>query len=1276
MRTVRVQNVPLRLALCWGLIFVCNITRTAAAANPCPAGESYRNLTQQCEACPDKYFKAQAGSHSCSPCASDRALWYAVTSALPRTSASACTCVEGFTTAYDGTTATIISCTPQACGPGMFRQEIGAVCTLCPAGSIKPGSGDSGCVPCPAPLVANAARTGCQAAAGFSACATNYDGIGALQATKVLLKSIPASSGTSLQTSFDDATRYAWTYRLVFEYCPAPISGDGSVSLIFLQNGCQYYSSGSNFFFASSSGVLRRPVQYSTCAMPVISTGTGHCPSGYRVDIYGSYYDFYCYPCPAGTSTQDAIQADTCLPCAPGSYQNATGQSACVSCPRGSYQPASGATACVACDAATTFGVLPGAVSTAYGCQDCAEVLGEGAVQFPGMAPDAYNCTCPAGTTWLDYSCRACNPGFFKPDTGMHACKPCPAGTYQPGAGAASCRSCHTRLDISLSDILSYTFNVLHPSSRPAATSDSDCQCAATQIQAETWNYELTTWVYTCSFCKIGEYVAPGTQTCTSCPVGTYRQFENTANCSACPPGTTTAAAGADAHTDCVCANTTSACCDRGSFFNASTNSCQACPIQTFKNTLGKDAACTPCDKYSVADSAKHTCRCADNTYHVGHCMPYGPQYPWGILLDTQSTQYSWHQNPVTVFVNISRYDQDVETNYRAFLHDLIVTKRADITCRDQQGGGRHLIVVAVGRTQYEGDGVTAVQQFAITCHQIAYEICTPDDFYTLASNRTFSVVLEPARACEAEQCLAPLVPDAHGNCVCDRGYGRDLVHEECRACPPLTISVAQDLSVCVPCPEHTEFAVGGVRCACAAGRAMQSLLAANDTCGACAPGTHAPVPGLLACLACVPGSIAPLEGAVACEACAVATFATENATRCKECEAGTFGNRTGLSVCEACSVGTFSLGNASVCDLCAVGSFAGVERSTSCEECAAGTFAQTAGQSVCGNCSAGSFSRGNASICTLCAVGTFSGQEQSTTCQGCAAGTFGNLSGLSACENCSAGSFSRGNASTCALCAVGFFSGQEQSTTCQGCAAGTFGNQSGLSVCESCRAGSFSRGNASICALCTVGTFSGEEQSTTCQECPAGTFASQSGQSACAICSAGTFSLANASTCSACPTGSFSERNASQCSLCAAGSFAGAEQSTRCELCTAGTFASEPGQSACEACAAGTSAPQNASTACVDCAPGTFTSQPGRAECTLCEAGTFASENASTVCQDCAAGFFASLTGATVCEACAPERLRRSQGVQSVHCVKMEHLLVKMPAQCAKIAQRDFLLP
>ena len=39
------------------------------------------------------------------------------------------------------------------------------------------------------------------------------------------------------------------------------------------------------------------------------------------------------------------------------------------------------------------------------------------------------------------------------------------------------------------------------------------------------------------------------------------------------------------------------------------------------------------------------------------------------------------------------------------------------------------------------------------------------------------------------------------------------------------------------------------------------------------------------------------------------------------------------------------------------------------------------------------------------------------------------------------------------------------------------------------------------------------------------------------------------------------------------------------------------------------------------------------------------------------------------------PERLRRNPSVQSVYCVKLEHLLAETPAQCAKIAQRVFLL-
>ena len=411
------------------------------------------------------------------------------------------------------------------------------------------------------------------------------------------------------------------------------------------------------------------------------------------------------------------------------------------------------------------------------------------------------------------------------------------------------------------------------------------------------FDWDVRAYVKVCSFCELGKYVPTYSQNCEDCPIGTYREYENAMQCTTCPAGTSTNFTGSKKFTDCVCANSTGVCCDRGFYYNTSNNACQFCPVQTFKNTVGPALGCTPCASYSVANSDRTRCRCAENLYHVGHCMPYGPQYPWGALQDNP-----WYKNQVSVNVNILKYGDNLVQNYQVFLKEFALTHEDRITCQDESQGGKHLIITAVGLKQYEyheGHLISVIQEFSIDCHPIPYETCTEQDYYTLPEIQTFSVVLEPSKICLLKECIAPLVPNEDGKCVCDLGYGLDPVHDECRPCPPFSISTSLGLSRCSSCPTNTASTIDGKQCLCASGYFMNSTQSANDTCQSCAVGKYSKEAGSFECLQCPEGFVSDIIASSVCKECPLNTFASQNKTRCIQCDYGKFTNKTASTVCK-----------------------------------------------------------------------------------------------------------------------------------------------------------------------------------------------------------------------------------------------------------------------------------------------------------------------------------------------------------------------------------------
>ena len=383
---------------------------------------------------------------------------------------------------------------------------------------------------------------------------------------------------------------------------------------------------------------------------------------------------------------------------------------------------------------------------------------------------------------------------------------------------------------------------------------------------------------------------------------------------------------------------------------------------------------------------------------------------------------------------------------------------------------------------------------------------------------------------------------------------------------------------------------------------------------------TYAPMI-ILACSPCAAGAYGSCDsnGALTCSNCLAGAYSTgtgmTSSATCVSCIAGTYSGTAAVSVCTSCSPGTYSI---------AVGALT----SSVCTACGTGTYSGTTGA-------------GTSGTCTPCSAGTYSGATAATsigTCTSCGTGTYSATAGLSACTPCAAGTYYGGTgaslASVCSACVAGTYSaaqGAASSATCTPCVAGTFSAVQGAA-------------SSATCAPCVAGMYSaaqGAASSSTCTPCRAGTYSAVQGAASsltCTACIAGTFSAvqgaASSATCTPCGTGTYSAvqgaASSATCSPCWAGTYSavqGAASSLTCTACIAGTFSAVQGAASsatCAPCVAGTySAAQGAasSLACTPCAIGTFSSAtgaPSSTTCTTCAAGTSAGTAGSTVCVPC----------------------------------------------------------
>ena len=292
------------------------------------------------------------------------------------------------------------------------------------------------------------------------------------------------------------------------------------------------------------------------------------CARGKYLDYEGATSWSDCLSCPAnswsleeGSQVRSECQCNagyqassdgTCEPCAAGYYKFEVGNGQCEECLSGSIAPSTGATECSECPADSY-------ANASTSCVPC--------VEHASSSSGSVQCACDAGYTGDGITCQACVAGKFKASSGAAICTPCTqhSTTNAPASIASSACLCNA-----------------------GYKGDHDAGC--TECGAGTYKQNLGADL--CDECPAHSHSPAGatSQDACACNAG-YR--DSSGVCVACSAGTYKESSGA---TECIQ-------CAAGKFgtggqAQASSNSCQNCPLNTWSDTQGahSSATCTACD--------------------------------------------------------------------------------------------------------------------------------------------------------------------------------------------------------------------------------------------------------------------------------------------------------------------------------------------------------------------------------------------------------------------------------------------------------------------------------------------------------------------------------------------------------------------------------------------------------------------------------------------------------------------------------------------------------
>lgn len=403
------------------------------------------------------------------------------------------------------------------------------------------------------------------------------------------------------------------------------------------------------------------------------------------------------------------VEPRACTECGVGKFKNSVSREGntelCQDCGLHSYQEETGASSCDQCDA-TRFTLAPGT----HDREHCLCVSGHEHV--PGLA-----------------SCRPCEAGHFKTDTGDYNCSACVLGTYAVAPKQSTCQLCSE--DSPIHDA--------NTTLLMASDALDDCTCDA------------------------GYFLEEGAS-CLPCVVGSFKDSRGVAACKFC--GTTMDGSAAYHHTYGV-----------GGEAAVSHTHCQACPVNSGEDYSVVGAA-NPMG--SVAD-----CRCLPG--HDGFSESAGcqvcPQYKFKMgFTDAEclfcADGHAWE----SVYQECTPCEL---SSVDGVTHRLHVINGGDVSL----GWGRSQADCAcgIGYTRVaEGCVKCALGEFRNISTDPLCSECSVGYYQDVAGATS-------CKQCPAHSFTRARKTTTVEGCLCDAGREWDADSQLCQACPAGTFNAAED---------------------------------------------------------------------------------------------------------------------------------------------------------------------------------------------------------------------------------------------------------------------------------------------------------------------------------------------------------------------------------------------------------------------------------------------------------------------------------------------------
>ncbi|XP_033757427.1 proprotein convertase subtilisin/kexin type 5-like [Pecten maximus] len=840
------------------------------------------------------------------------------------------------------------------------------------------------------------------------------------------------------------------------------------------------------------------------------------CPVG---EYQNEYAQQSCKPCQDGTSTRSAgsssqtqckescpmgkyfdTNADKCIECSIGFYQDKTRQFHCQPCASGQTTRENGSVSITACkdDCPSGKELLP-----TGGCVECAT----GSYRTQGVE-------------------IACNAGYKR--VGTDSCMECLIGTYQPEKWQTTCLSCggaryRTDQNGSVSqsqffcesgyEVKNNTCEACSKGFYKDNSLDVYGTCRPCPNNKFTQN-NASTSESDCTFYKCG----PGYKSnvagddCVICPKGSYQPLSNQQSCEPCPTDQSTRQTGSTSSSQC------DTYCEDGKERDSDGN-CVECPIGFYKdNSVDLFMNCTACPDHYVTANPKSG---SINLCTIRNCPP-------GSKRNADDT--TCLGCPVGTFQNLPHQKDCQDCPH------LQSTRRENSTahtdCESYCPSGKEKL--SGGTCQDCDQGYfkdNDVNKFSM-CTLCGNGNITPDK------------ATEKESQCTVANCTAGEKRDVNTNTckACPKGYYQpDKWQTFCEQCPPLKTTVgtmATSVQQCIlQCPAGYQD-IGGVCTECP--RGSYKVESAATTCTMCSnmmttegngsiSASDCVIPG------CVPGyylnrTVFPMG----CRQCGYDTYQDEKwQETCKPCSAGKVTLDISSTMASHCVLDCSSGSEYNVTSTSCVPCIRGYYRNSSdraqtmCQMCPTGYITESTGatsKAMCNILSNLSYEyHANQDMCNILGCtehGTYS-DTATATCKDCPIGTYSNEKWRTSCISCQTGyttQFTKSNNSFACQrdCDAGT---RLVGDSCLACRTGSYRNKTASWTCTSCPDGftTLSTGATSIfqctASPCTAGFKFVPGNGGTCVSCPPNTYQPTAGQFSCITCPNGDYTVSSGST-------------------------------------------------------------------------------------------------------------------------------------------------------------------